>query len=78
MRKWICLLLLIGAINTAQSQVKKKVFRSVGDTISPSKDSSIMLEELNANLSDNIPVISIEDNELKNAGAQNNILLCTK
>ena len=71
MRKWICLLLLIGAINTAQSQVKKKVFRSVGDTISPSKDSLIMQDELKANLSDNIPVISIEDNELKNAGAQN-------
>jgi hypothetical protein len=70
MTKWICLLLLIGAMNTAQSQVKKKVFRSVGDTISRSKDSLILKDELNSELSTNIPVISIEDIDAGNVGAQ--------
>ena len=71
MRKLISLLLLIAAFgNIGKSQNVKSNLKSKGDTISPLKDSALLQDELNANLSSNIPVISIEDNDVGSVGEQ--------
>jgi len=71
MRKLISLLILIvffGIIGNSQKVIS--TIYSKGDTISPLKDSSLLQDELNANLSTNIPVISIEDNDVGSISTQ--------
>ena len=72
MRKLMCLLLLIATfVNIGKSQNGKSIFKSKGDSISPRRDSSLMQDEINTNLSTNIPVISIDDNDISTVGGQN-------
>lgn len=70
-QKLICILLLfVIFVETAHSQNTKKLVKDNGDTISNRRDSLILKDELNSNLSDNIPVISMDENEAGNVGGQ--------
>ena len=68
MRKFGYMILLIGISNMANAQKINVKLHASSDTLSPRTDS---LPNQDLNLSDNIPVISIDDNETGNLGIQN-------
>ncbi len=67
MRKLMCLLFMSGAIHVAFGQVAKK---SLKDTIPLGIDSSLT-EELKSNLAENIPVISLDEDDISDGSTQN-------
>ncbi len=68
MRKLGYILLLIGISNIANAQKTNMKLPASSDTLSPRTD-SLLIQDLN--LSDNIPVISIDDNDIGSLGTQN-------
>lgn len=65
MRKLLCILLFI----TASQICKAQQIQNSADTLS--KPDSSIIEDLKNNVLDNIPVISLDDNDLSDAGTQN-------
>ncbi len=71
MKSYGYIILFLGLCNVAISQKPVRKLSINGDSLSPKMDSLLLKDELNANLSDNIPVISIDENDIGNLGSQN-------
>ncbi|MFP5039552.1 TonB-dependent receptor [Parasediminibacterium sp. JCM 36343] len=67
MKKLMSLLLLVGATTIATAQTIKKMPKD--SAVIGNKD-SVLQEELKENLSDNIPVISLDDNDVATGNSQ--------
>ncbi len=71
MRKLLIPFLLLFVVNLAQAQIKKKpTVKYITDTTGKITD-SLLIEEIKDNLLDNIPTVSMDDNDLGDASSQN-------